>query len=164
MESGHPLKIKVFLWQMFRDQLFSSNNVAKRNGPSYGCCAVFGMHEDANHIFFNCHLDCFAWSAVREAFGQNWNPHSGGELRAILSAHRSGFARILRRCVGALLWSLWTTHNKITIEHKIPSHPADIIFKCHLFLQTWMLLGKRRGTERMEEAMERIRAIQIAAR
>ena len=66
-----PLKIKVFLWQMFRDRLPSSNNVAKRNGPSDGSCAICGAHEDANHIFFNCHLARFAWSAVREALGQN---------------------------------------------------------------------------------------------
>src|SRR4051812_30271551 len=117
---------------MFRDRLLSSNNVAKRKGPSDGSCAVCGPHEDANHIFFNCHLARFASSAVREAFGQNWNPHSGGGLRAILSVHKGGFARVLWRCVGALLWSLWTTRNKIIIERKFPSHPADIIFKCHL--------------------------------
>ena len=50
------------------------------------------------------------------------------------------------------------------IKYKFPNHPADIIFKCHLFLQTWTPLGKRRDADRMTEAMERIRLIQIAAR
>ena len=51
-----PLKIKVFLWQLFYDRLPSSNNIAIRHGPSDGSCALCGAHEDANHIFFNCHL------------------------------------------------------------------------------------------------------------
>ena len=159
-----PLKIKVFLWQLFRDRLPSSNNIAIRHGPSDGSCALCGAHEDANHIFFQCHLARFAWSAVREAFAQNWNPHTVSDLRGILLAHRGSFGRVLWRCVGALCWSQWTTRNKMTIEHKFPNHPADIIFKCHLFLQTWTPLGKRRDADRMMEAMERIRTIQVEAR
>ena len=159
-----PLKIKIFLWQMFRDRLPSSNNITRRNGPSDGSCVLCGQQEDANHIFFHCHLAHFAWSAVREAFGQTWDPRSTSDLRALLAAFRGGFGRVLWRCVGALLWSIWTTRNKMTIEHKFPSPPADIIFKCHLFLQTWTPLGKRRDADRMSEAMERIRTIQIDAR
>ena len=47
------LKIKVFLWQIFRDCLPPSNNTTKQNGPSDGTCVMCGVHEDANHIFFN---------------------------------------------------------------------------------------------------------------
>ena len=159
-----PLKIKIFLWQLFRDRLPSSNNIAIRHGPSDGTCALCGAHEDANHIFFNFHLARFAWSAVRETFAQNWNPHTASDLRGILLAQRGSFGRVLWRCIGAMCWSLWTTRNKMTIEHKFPIHPADIIFKCHLFLQTWTPLGKRRDADRMMEAMERIRTIQFEAR
>ena len=31
-----PLKIKIFLWQMFRNRLPTADNVAKRNGPRMG--------------------------------------------------------------------------------------------------------------------------------
>lgn len=159
-----PLKIRIFLWQMFRNRLATSVNVAKRNGPSDGNCALCGLQEDTNHVFFKCHLAHFAWSAVREAFGQNWNPESGGDLLAILRAHRGATTRVLWRYVGALLWALWTVRNKFTIEHKFLSNPADVIFKCHLFLQTWMSLGKQQDTELMQAAMERIRSIQQEAR
>ena len=120
------LKIKIFLGQMFRDRLPSSNNIVKHNGPADGTCVMCGAHEDANRIFFNCHLARFAWSAVQEAFDQNWNPHSSRDIRDILLAHRGGFGRVLWRCVGALFWTLWTTRNKITIEHKFPSHPLTL--------------------------------------
>lgn len=83
-KAGIPLKTKIFLWQMFCNRLPTSDNVAKRNGPSNGTCDVCGQGEDANHVFFRCHLARFAWSAVREAFGQNWNPASGAGLLALL--------------------------------------------------------------------------------
>lgn len=63
------LKVKVFLWQMFRNKLPTSINIAKRQGPSTGHCAVCVAPEEAYHVFFRCHLARFAWSAVREAVG-----------------------------------------------------------------------------------------------
>ena len=163
-KAGLPLKIKIFMWQMLRNRLPTSDNIAKRNGPTDGTCVICGQGEDANHVFFRCHLARFVWSAVREAFHTDWNPVSGTKLVSILKSTKGTSSRIAWRCVGALLWALWTTRNKITIEKKFPNHPADMIFKCHLFLQMWTPLGKERDAERMTEAMERIKSIQTRAR
>ena len=69
--AGIPLKIKIFMWQMFRNRLPTSDNVAKCNGLTNGTCAICGLGEDANHVFFRCCLARFAWSAVRDTFNQN---------------------------------------------------------------------------------------------
>ena len=115
-------------------------------------------------MFFGCVLARFAWSAVRDAFNQNWNPQSSHDMLSILTSQRGANARIVWRCVGALLWSLWTVRNKITIEHKFPVHPAEIIFKCHIFLQVWAPLGKKRDVDRMNETMELIKTTMVKAR
>lgn len=133
-KAGIPLKIKIFMWQMFRNRLPTSDNMAKRNGPSNGTCAICGLVEDANHVFSGCCLARFAWSAVRDTFKQNWNPQSSDNLLNLLSAQRGANARVVWRSVGVLLWSIWTVRNKIAIEHKFHAHPADILFKCHIFL------------------------------
>ena len=143
---------------MFRDRLPSPTNIVKRNGPSDGNCVMCGAHEDANHIFFNCHLARFAWSAVREAFDQNWNPHSSSDLRGIFLAHRGGFGRVLWRCVGALIWALWTTRNKFTIKHVFPSKPADCLFKSCIFLQQWRLLTKPGDRDALDLLISKVRA------
>ena len=49
-------------------------------------------------------------------FHQNWNPRSGSDLLAVLQTQQGANARVLRRCVGELLWSLRTIRNKMTIE------------------------------------------------
>ena len=158
-----PLKIKVFPWQMFRDRLPSSNNVAKRNGPSDGNCTVCGAHEDAN-IFFNCYLARFAWSAVRITAGVQWDPRSAAELTHLLDTIHGSAKRVMWRCVGALLWSIWLTRNKFTIEGCFPSHPANILFKCNLLLQQWSPLGRRRDTELTNTAQQRLLQVYVMAR
>lgn len=154
-----PLKIKVFLWQLLRNKLPTSDNIAKRHGPSSGMCAVCGSLEDANHVFFRCHLARFAWSAVREAAGVSWNPSSGADLLNLLAPLQGSSKRVIWRSVGALLWSLWTIRNKLTIEGVFPSHPADCIFKCTTLLQQWAPLGRRQDSETMEVAIARFKTI-----
>nr|XP_020158384.1 uncharacterized protein LOC109743706 [Aegilops tauschii subsp. strangulata] len=69
-KAGIPLKIKIFMWQMFRNRLPTSDNVAKRNGPANGTCAICALGEDANHVFFGCCLARFAWSAAWAPLGK----------------------------------------------------------------------------------------------
>lgn len=76
----------IFLWQMFGNRLPTSVNMAKRQGPSNGACAVCAVPEDANHVFFGCHLARFALSAVREASGLSWNPRSSAKMLGLLTA------------------------------------------------------------------------------
>jgi hypothetical protein len=63
-----------FLWQLIRKRLPTNGNIRQRQGPITGRCALCGEHEDMNHIFFECHLARFMWSAVRELLGCSWNP------------------------------------------------------------------------------------------
>lgn len=129
-----PLKVKIFLWQMFRNRLPTSDNVARCNGPSDGNCSVCGAPEDAKHALFRCHLPVFVWSVVRAAAGLDWNPLSGVDLLTCLGSLSGQTSRVMWTCVGALLWLLWHIRNKITIEGVFPSHPADCVLKCTIFL------------------------------
>ena len=44
-------------------------------------------------------------------------------------------------------WALWNTRNKLAIEKKTISNPADIIYKPIIFLQLWSLKFKSRENE-----------------
>ena len=159
-----PLKIKLFMWQLFRDKLPTSLNVAKRNGPAIGPCALCGEPEDASHAFFRCPLARFAWSAVWSAAGVQWDPRSAAELTHLLDTIHGSAKRVMWRCVGALLWSIWLTRNKFTIEGCFRSHPANILFKCNLLLQQWSPLGRRRDTELINTAQQRLLQVYVMAR
>ena len=159
-----PLKIKVFFWQLFRNRLPTSANVAKRNGPSSGLCVVCNVVEDANHVFFRCPLACFAWSVVRTASNTSWNPRSATDLAAIVATTKGGNNRVLWSCLGALAWSLWLTRNKLAIEGIFPTYPANIIYKRNLFLQQWSPLARHKDAEKLKQAQDRLRQVYVLAR
>lgn len=119
--------------------------MAKRQGPSTGTCAVCNVVEDANHVFFRCPLARFAWSVVRTADGVSWDPRSTSNLVAILDAVQGSSKRVLWSCVWALFWALRLTRNKLTIEGIFPTHPANVIYKCNLFLQQWSPFCEAQG-------------------
>ena len=98
-----PLKIKVFLWQLFRDRLPTSNNIAKQNDPASGMCALCGNPDNANHAFFLCPLARFAWSPVRDAAGVTWDPRSSSELVDLLHSVQGQPKWVIWTSIGAML-------------------------------------------------------------
>lgn len=109
-------------------------------------------------------MEVFAWSAVREAFGLDWDPSSGANLVQLLNSLQGSSKRVMWRCVGALLWSIWYIRNKITIEAVFPSHPADYLFKTNLFLQQWMPLQKQKEGGLLEMEISKLQQVYHVAR
>jgi hypothetical protein len=53
-----PLKIKVFLWLLYREAILTKNNVVKRNRHGNEMCSFCNNHETI-HLFFECVLAKF---------------------------------------------------------------------------------------------------------
>jgi hypothetical protein len=90
-----PPRIRVFLWQLIRGRLPSSDQVAKRMGPSNGLCSLCGDVEDCNHIFFTCPLAGFLWAGIRDILHCDWNPAGAGEFLAIAQGLSGPFRRLV---------------------------------------------------------------------
>jgi hypothetical protein len=129
-----PLMIRVFLWQLIRKRLPTNGNICQRQGPTTGRCALCGEHEDTNHIFFECHLARFMWSAVRELLGYSWNPTCFPDLYRCLHIYEGQSRRVLSICCAASCWTLWNVRNKFSIEETFPNQPADILYKMLSYL------------------------------
>jgi hypothetical protein len=139
-----PLKSKIFSWQLARGRLPSNDQLLLRRGPSNGNCALCGLPEDVDHIFFNCSLAQFMWSGLRDMFSVNWSPASRQDWLNILANFAPRAKRLLWTLFVAQSWALWITRNKFSIEGVFPKQPADVVFKLLLTLQLWRPLQKRR--------------------
>uniref|UniRef100_A0A8R7TBU0 Reverse transcriptase zinc-binding domain-containing protein n=1 Tax=Triticum urartu TaxID=4572 RepID=A0A8R7TBU0_TRIUA len=49
-----PLKIKIFLWQLFQNAIPTRDNLCKRNWPGNPTCSFCHNIETADHLFFGC--------------------------------------------------------------------------------------------------------------
>ena len=157
-----PLKIRIFLWQMMRKRLPSSDNIHRRHGPSNGLCSLCGDFEDTNHIFFGCVLARFMWSIVRELLSCTWNPACYADVFRLVQPARGTSRRILWTCFAALCWFLWTTRNKFTIEATFPNEPADCLFKMISYLQLWTHVARVKDKPALRMAIYRLRHLHSA--
>ena len=133
-----PLKIRIFSWQLILDRLPSGAQLATRQGPSDGNCALCGEVEDATHIFFRCSPAVFMWAVLRQVLGRPWCPQNFAQFFAILANFTGRARRLIWLLFLAQAWALWSVRNKLSIERKVVKHPADIIFKTMVFLQAWL--------------------------
>ena len=72
--------------------------------------------------------------------------------------------RVLWSYVGALFWALCLTRKKKAIEGIFPTHPANIIYKCNLFLQQWSPLARRKDADKLKHAQDRLLYVYVLAR
>ena len=71
-----PLKIKIFLWQLFQNDVLTRDNLRKRKWPGNPVCSFCTNMETANHLFFTCPLartiwggpGTYGWSILLPAF------------------------------------------------------------------------------------------------
>jgi hypothetical protein len=140
-----PPKIKIFLWQLIRNRLPTSEHVAKRRVPSMGFCALCDDHEDCNHIFFACPMARFAWAGVRELLQCDWKPAGAGDFMALSNNVSGPLRRLVWFTFAPLCWTLWINCNKLTIEGKMICNPTDIFYQMSIYMQCWRVLVRQKN-------------------
>jgi hypothetical protein len=66
-----PLKINIFLWYLQKGVILTKDNLLKRRwkGGGGSKCCFRSEDETIQHLFFDCHVAKFVWSAIFFAFG-----------------------------------------------------------------------------------------------
>lgn len=57
-----PLKVKIFLWQIYQNSIQTADQLSARNWKGGVNCIHCGVVEDAKHVLFQCVLVKFAFS------------------------------------------------------------------------------------------------------
>jgi hypothetical protein len=117
-----------------------------------------------DHIFFSCHLAAFSWSRIREALGVQWNPQSFQDFFPIVKSLAPSFKHLILLLFAAQSWALWNIKNKLSIEHKLPSQPAECFFKTSFFLQLWRPLLRNKLVDKLDCLMDLLRTLYLQSR
>jgi hypothetical protein len=64
-----PLKIKVFLWLLYREVILIKDNLVKRNWHGNIMCCFCDSFETIQHLFFDYVLTKFIWRVIQITFG-----------------------------------------------------------------------------------------------
>src|SRR6266498_2703307 len=64
-----PLKIKFFMWYLFKGVVLTKDNLARRQWRGSRQCCFCNLSESIQHLFFDCPLAKFIWRAIQVSFG-----------------------------------------------------------------------------------------------
>jgi hypothetical protein len=87
-----PLKIKIFMWYMYKEVVLTKDNLARRNWNGGKQCCFCHKNETIKHLFFKCWYTKFIWGLSQVAFNiipphsvdkmfDGWLNQFGGKLK-----------------------------------------------------------------------------------
>ncbi|KAE8783440.1 dna replication licensing factor mcm2 [Hordeum vulgare] len=153
-----PLKIKIFVWQLLRDRLPLGIEVLKRHGPGNGICPLCHVPETGSHILFSWVAAQALWCFVREALGPEWEASNLADFLHVRATQVGHKCRLFWMVFAAMMWTLWTTRNKMVIEKVFQRHASDSFFKFLAFLQHWHSLVRTRDRDRLQHFLDTLMA------
>jgi hypothetical protein len=152
-----PLKIKVFVWQVYNNRIPSAEQLIKRNWPGDTGCKVCGQRESTDHIMFQCFLAQFLWFVCRDAFNWPLIPTSVADIQeCVIGEAPKKLKNFLMLLCGSLTWSVWLIRNDFVFNNVVIPSPETGLFRIS-FMQKWVVLSAREERRRVEEGTRKLK-------
>jgi hypothetical protein len=114
-----PLKIRIFMWFLYKKVLLTKYNLAKRRWKGCTKCIFCGSNETIDHLFITCAFFRFIWRAVH--FTYNVPPPS-----IVTNLFSNWLNRIYKKIkarirvgVCALVWAIWNCQNDAVFNRTV---------------------------------------------
>ena len=111
-----PLKIKVFMWYLYKGVILTKYNLARRQCQRDRKCCFCSSNESIQHLLFDCHFAKFIWRIVHVFF----NLSLPTSVHNIFTGWLEGINRKLKSHIlvgaSAICWAIWLTRNDIVFD------------------------------------------------
>jgi hypothetical protein len=132
-----PLKIKIFLWLLYRETILTKDNLVKRNWHGNEMCSFCNNYETIQHLFFNCELAKFIWRVIHLVSGLPPPNNIRYMFRAWVHDMNSSNKQIFLVGLGAMLWVILLNHNDVIFNKISISSSKQVIFSGTHWTITW---------------------------
>jgi hypothetical protein len=136
------LKIKVFIWLLYREAILTKDNLVKRNWHGNAKCCFFDSDETIQHLFFDYALAKFIWRVTQITFGlsipNNIKHVFGGWVQRMNDKER----KLLLVGLGVIFWSIWLSRNDVVFNRTSITSYMQVIFRATYWTITWSKFQK----------------------
>jgi hypothetical protein len=151
------LKVRNFLWLVYRGRIQTVDNLRKKRWKGDEKCQFCLESESVDHLVFRCPLSVYIWVVVGDVLGWETLPRSVKNfVDDFLFLRGDKQNEKLTFLFGAISWTLWLNQNDLVFNSKIISSPKALIFKLISVVQHWVIAvtGPDRGQlEQIAEAL-----------
>ena len=151
-----PLKIKIFLWQLFRNAILTRDNLVKRNWLGNPKCSFCQQNETAVHLFFGCSNAKTIWGTLGSVLGTATCPRSLWQCIVWLHKFVRWGKQFHMLILASVCWAIWITRNEITFDKKVVRSPLVIIYTMCSFLRYWAGLYGNDDSEKIKEGADQL--------
>jgi hypothetical protein len=154
-----PLKIKVFMWYLYKGVILTKDNLARQQWQGDKKCCFCSSNESIQHILFDCHFAKFMWRVVHVSFNLLL-PISVHNLFTdwLVGVNRKLKSQIL---VGAsaICWAIWLTRNDIVFDKVLVPSSLQVLFRGTYWTRFWSMLQKEEDQPLMKMGCNTIEAV-----
>jgi len=148
-----PLKIKVFLWYLYKRVVLTKDNLARRQWQEDRKCCFCSSDESIQHLFFNCHFARFVWRTVHISF--NLIPPTS--VHNLFTSWLHGINKKLKSKIlvgaSAICWAIWLTWSDIIFDKAAAPSYLQVIFRGGLLDQVLVSITEGGGSPNDEDRM-----------
>lgn len=122
------LKIKTFLWLLFKNYFLTNDNMIKRRWPGNPTCYFWDQDEIAHHLFFNCKVAKVIWGIAGKCMGANCGPTNLWQFFSWMHPFCPDIEKLCVVIFAAFCWTIWIPRNNACFEKKkMIRSPIEII-------------------------------------
>ena len=154
-----PLKIRIFMWFMYRRVLLTKVNLSRKNWQGSTKCCFCDKAETVQHLFISCPMAQVIWRIVYMAFNiippKNITNLFGNWLSGVTKKDKSN----IRVGVCALLWAIWHVRNDIIFNNSKVSSFLQVIPLATHWIRTWSFLQPLERRQDMDFGSNRLELV-----
>ncbi|XBI75353.1 hypothetical protein VPH35_068732 [Triticum aestivum] len=153
-----PLKIQIFLWQLFQDAVLTRDVMRRRKWAGNPKCSFCNEVETSQHLFFTCPVARVVWRTVGCVFGTSLCPNNLWQYFSWCYIFLPDGAKFYTFGLAAMCWAIWISRNQATFEHKSLKSPFNVVYAACGFLTYWAGLMAGEDRESMERGAKMLRS------
>jgi hypothetical protein len=134
-----PLKIKIFLWYLWKGVILTKDNLAKRQWKGCTRCCFCSEHETIQHLFFNCPMARLMWSVISVTFGITKPANTANLFGPWLRSFSHKQRDLVIVGVAAFCWVLWLSRNDVIFQKSKSKSILQAMFRGTLWIRSWSI-------------------------
>ena len=154
-----PLKIKIFMWFLYRKEILTKDNLIKRRWAGCKKCVFCDADETVDHLFVSCDFARKIWRLVHFTFSITPPMNVTNLFGTWLNGVDKDTKASIRVGVCDFLWAIWNCRNDVIFNNLEAGHFLQVVHRATHWIHMWSMLLPAAQRGRLDAVCSRLMAV-----